>query len=228
MVEIVLAFEDEFHIEIPDEDAEKIGVGEAVDYIKAHADESDKLPDEAPTPGRFAEGGPEVGPRSDEKELPVAMKAETAIGELPRVLMLSAAESCTGGLVADRITDVSGSSDYFMGGAVTIRTRQNPLPAGSARRLRIPRCGQRALRPGHGQGARQAFDTDVSISTTGIAGPGGATAQKPSGSGRRSGRFSRRDPGRHLQVHAGDRRQVKEAGGGGRLLDLLLEVLRGL
>ena len=41
MVEIVLAFEDEFHIEIPDEDAEKISrVGEAVDYIKAHADES--------------------------------------------------------------------------------------------------------------------------------------------------------------------------------------------
>jgi acyl carrier protein len=40
MVEIVLAFEDEFHIEIPDEDAEKISrVGEAVDYIKAHMEE---------------------------------------------------------------------------------------------------------------------------------------------------------------------------------------------
>lgn len=40
MVEIVLAFEDEFHIEIPDEDAEKISrVGEAVDYIKAHQEE---------------------------------------------------------------------------------------------------------------------------------------------------------------------------------------------
>ena len=49
-----------------------------------------------------------------------AMKIEKLIGDLlrERGWTLSIAESCTGGLICDRITDVSGSSDYFMGGMV--------------------------------------------------------------------------------------------------------------
>jgi PncC family amidohydrolase len=95
---------------------------------------------------------------------------------------LGIAESCTGGLVCDRITNVSGSSDYFMGGMVNYSNESK------ARHLGIPleyikRYG--AVSPQvakkMAQGVRKAFHTTFGLSTTGVAGPTGGTKRSPVG-----------------------------------------------
>jgi PncC family amidohydrolase len=95
---------------------------------------------------------------------------------------LSIAESCTGGLISDRITDVSGSSDYFMGGMVNYSNESK------ARHLGIPlnyikRHG--AVSPQvakkMAQGVRKTFNTTFGLSTTGVAGPTGGTKRSPIG-----------------------------------------------
>ena len=112
------------------------------------------------------------------------MKLEKRIGDLLRNKgwTLAIAESCTGGLICDRITNVSGSSDYFEGGMVTYSNESK------ARHLGIPleyikRCGavspQVAKRMA--QGVRKAFQTTTGLSTTGVAGPTGGTKRSPIG-----------------------------------------------
>jgi PncC family amidohydrolase len=95
---------------------------------------------------------------------------------------LSIAESCTGGLICDRITNVSGSSDYFEGGMVTYSNESK------AKHLGIPldyikRYG--AVSPQvaskMAQGVRKAFNTTFGLSTTGVAGPTGGTKRSPIG-----------------------------------------------
>jgi nicotinamide-nucleotide amidase len=109
---------------------------------------------------------------------------EKTIGELlrERRSTLAIAESCTGGLICDRITDVSGSSDYFMGGMVTYSN------ASKAKHLGIPldyikRYG--AVSPQvakkMAQGVRKTFTTTFGLSTTGVAGPTGGTKRSPVG-----------------------------------------------
>ena len=113
-----------------------------------------------------------------------ATTLEEALGNLlrERGLHLTAAESCTGGLLAKRITDVSGSSDYFLGGLVTY------ADAAKTALLGVPE----ALLTAHGAvsepvaaamatGALVRMGADVALSITGIAGPGGGTAAKPVG-----------------------------------------------
>jgi PncC family amidohydrolase len=95
---------------------------------------------------------------------------------------VAVAESCTGGAVAARIVSVSGSSDYFMGGIVSYsnasKQRLLGVPAEilASRGAVSPECAAAMA-----EGARRAFRADVAVSTTGIAGPGGATARKPVG-----------------------------------------------
>jgi nicotinamide-nucleotide amidase len=112
------------------------------------------------------------------------MKLEKRIGDLlkNKGWTLAIAESCTGGLVCDRITDVSGSSDYFMGGMVTYSN------ASKANHLGIPldyigRYG--AVSPQvakkMAQGVRKTFNTTFGLSTTGVAGPTGGTKRSPVG-----------------------------------------------
>jgi len=112
------------------------------------------------------------------------MKLEKTIGDHLRNKgwTLSIAESCTGGLISDRITDVSGSSDYFEGGMVTYSNKSK------AKHLRIPleyikRYG--AVSPQvakkMAQGVRKAFNTTFGLSTTGVAGPTGGTKRSPVG-----------------------------------------------
>ena len=112
------------------------------------------------------------------------MKLEKLIGDLLRRKgwTLSIAESCTGGLICDRITDVPGSSDYFMGGMVNYSNESK------ARHLGVPLNDIKK----HGavsslvarkmaQGVMKTFHTTFGVSTTGIAGPTGGTRKKPVG-----------------------------------------------
>jgi nicotinamide-nucleotide amidase len=109
---------------------------------------------------------------------------ERVVGELLRArgATLATAESCTGGLVAERLTRVPGSSDYFLGGAVAYSNEMK------TRLLGVPE----ALLAAHGAvsepvaramaaGARAAFGADFAVAVTGVAGPGGGSDEKPVG-----------------------------------------------
>jgi len=112
------------------------------------------------------------------------MKLEKAIGNRLREKgwTLSIAESCTGGLVCDRITNVSGSSDYFMGGMVTYSNESKAehlsIPLGFIKKYGAvsPQVARRMA-----QGVRKAFHTTFGLSTTGVAGPTGGTKRSPIG-----------------------------------------------
>ena len=112
------------------------------------------------------------------------MKLENMIGDLLRDKgwTLSIAESCTGGLVSDLITNVSGSSDYFEGGIVTYSNRAKiehlGVPSKSIERYGAV-SSQVAI--AMAQGVRKAFHTTFGVSITGIAGPGGGSRKKPVG-----------------------------------------------
>jgi nicotinamide-nucleotide amidase len=109
---------------------------------------------------------------------------EVEVGRLlrERGLTVGVAESCTGGLVGHRLTNVAGSSDYFRG---AIAAYANPVKEET---LGVPR----ALLERHGavseevaaamaEGARRVLGVDVAVATTGIAGPDGGSADKPVG-----------------------------------------------
>lgn len=99
-----------------------------------------------------------------------------------RGLTLATAESCTGGLIGHRITEVAGSSDYYVGSIVAY---SNEI---KARLLHVSRdtlaehgAVSRATALEMARGARAALSVDLALSVTGIAGPGGGTFEKPVG-----------------------------------------------
>ncbi len=109
---------------------------------------------------------------------------EEVVGALlrSRRLTIACAESCTGGLIGHRLTDVPGSSDYFLESAVVYGNRAK------IRRLGVPA----ALIDRHGAvsapvaramalGIRRTSGADLGLAVTGVAGPGGGTARKPVG-----------------------------------------------
>jgi nicotinamide-nucleotide amidase len=95
---------------------------------------------------------------------------------------LAVAESCTGGLVADRITNIAGSSDYFLGGIVAYANaaKENLLGVSPDTLLAHGAVSQETAIE-MAVGVRRAFGADLSLSVTGIAGPGGAQPDKPVG-----------------------------------------------
>jgi len=97
-------------------------------------------------------------------------------------LTIASCESCTGGNVAGRLTDRPGSSAYVLGGLVTYSNEAKTTLAGVPSAL-IQEHG--AVSPqvalAMAQGVREVFGADVGISTTGVAGPGGGTPEKPVG-----------------------------------------------
>ena len=92
-----------------------------------------------------------------------------------RDLKLALAESCTGGLLGSLITDVPGSSDYFLGSAVTYAysAKETILGVGKETLAEHGAVSPQAAAE-MAQGARRLFGADLALSVTGIAGPTGA------------------------------------------------------
>ena len=95
---------------------------------------------------------------------------------------LVTAESCTGGLIASRITDVSGSSAYFLGGIVAYSYEVKAALLGvSWDTLNNKGAVSRETVIEMARGARNILKADIAVSVSGIAGPGGGTPDKPVG-----------------------------------------------
>ncbi len=156
----------------------------------------------------------------------LTVKLEKLIGDRLREKgwTVSIAESCTGGLVCDRITDVSGSSDYFMGGMVTYsnesKTKHLGVPLDDIKKYGAvsPQVARKMA-----QGVRRAFNTTFGLSTTGVAGPTGGTKRSPVGRV-----FIGLAVGRKVWVKKldlkGSRRQIKEKATR-RILHFFCEIL---
>jgi nicotinamide-nucleotide amidase len=109
---------------------------------------------------------------------------EEVVGSLLRQAKksLSIAESCTGGLLGHRITNVSGSSDYFLQGVLTYSNDSKTRILGVSSDL-INRHGavSREVAEAMAVGIRERSGSDIGISITGIAGPEGGSPEKPTG-----------------------------------------------
>jgi nicotinamide-nucleotide amidase len=114
-----------------------------------------------------------------------SLDGETIDEQVAKLLQgrrLGLAESCSGGLLAARITNVPGASDYFAGSAVTYSYEAKEellgVPKGVLEEFGAvsPQAAEAMTK-----GALERFDADVALSITGIAGPGGGTDEKPVG-----------------------------------------------
>ncbi|HYJ84449.1 MAG TPA: competence/damage-inducible protein A [Pyrinomonadaceae bacterium] len=95
---------------------------------------------------------------------------------------LSVAESCTGGLIAQRLTEVPGSSKYFIEGAVTYSNEAKTRRLGVEPALILEHGAVSApVAEAMAEGIRQRAKTDFGLAVTGIAGPGGGSEEKPVG-----------------------------------------------
>jgi nicotinamide-nucleotide amidase len=113
--------------------------------------------------------------------------AETLEGVVGKLLLsneqtLAVAESCTGGLIGHRLTQISGSSEYFLEGAVTYSNQAKH------KRLRVAQelldengAVSREVALAMAEGIRNTASADIGLAVTGIAGPTGGTEQKPVG-----------------------------------------------
>jgi len=109
---------------------------------------------------------------------------EDAVGKLllEKKLTIAVAESCTGGLITDLITNVSGSSGYFEHGVVAY-SNKSKIETLSVSQDLINKHGSvsKEVAEAMAVGIRKAAGTDIGLSTTGIAGPTGGTPEKPVG-----------------------------------------------
>src|SRR5204862_6552811 len=97
---------------------------------------------------------------------------------------ISTAESCTGGLLAERLTNVSGSSRYFMSGIVTYSNESKMELAGiPPLLLEMQGAVSAEVAQGLAEGVRQRANTTIGVGSTGIAGPPGGSDAKPVGTG---------------------------------------------
>ncbi len=109
---------------------------------------------------------------------------EQVVGRLlaDRHLTISVAESCTGGALADRITNVSGSSAYFERGVVVYSNRSKTQILGVPDELiQLHGAVSKEVAQAMASGIRSVAGTDIGVSTTGIAGPTGGSPEKPVG-----------------------------------------------
>lgn len=151
------------------------------------------------------------------------------LGELLRARgwRMCAAESCTGGLILHRLTNIPGSSDYVLGGVVAYANAvKHSLLGVSAQTLERHGAVSAQTAEAMARGVLAQFGADLAISVTGIAGPGGGSADKPVGTTfiavvLRDGRL-------RVEQHLwpGDRLAIKTASAD-RALDLAALVLGG-
>ena len=115
-----------------------------------------------------------------EEDIPL----EVIVGELlkKKNLTVSTAESCTGGSIAARLTSIAGSSEYFNGGIVAYsnEVKMNLLHV-SPETLEVYGAVSEQTVIEMVKGAMKALKTDCAVATSGIAGPGGGTPEKPVG-----------------------------------------------
>lgn len=139
-------------------------------------------------------------------------EAETLAATLSgRGMTMCCAESCTGGLISACMTDMPGSSAYFLGGAVTYsnESKERVLGVSHGTLLAHGAVSEETARE-MALGAARLYGADVSVAVTGIAGPGGATPEKPVGLVHMAvSDGSRTVASRH--IFEGDRQQVRES-----------------
>jgi nicotinamide-nucleotide amidase len=136
---------------------------------------------------------------------------------------LATAESCTGGLVAARLTSVPGASDVFRGGIVAYDNEVKTARLGVPEEILVAHGAvARETAAAMAEGAREALGADVAVADTGIAGPGGGTAEKPVGLVYLHASGSEGELARELQL-PGDRDAVR-----GRATAAALHLLRAL
>lgn len=113
-------------------------------------------------------------PRSEAIELIGVLRSEG--------LRMSAAESCTGGMIGCMMTSVPGSSDVFLGSAVTYsnEAKESILKVSHRTLLEHGAVSEQTARE-MALGSIEAYGSDIAVAVTGIAGPGGATDTKPVG-----------------------------------------------
>ncbi len=143
-----------------------------------------------------------------------------------RGLKLALAESCTGGLIGHRVTNVSGSSEYFTGGVVaySYEAKVNTLGVSWDTLNGFGAVSSETVLE-MARGAKKLLDADIAVSVSGIAGPGGGTDDKPVGTtwiglSTNDGEWS------HEFHFDGDRDQNK-ASSANAALQVLLDYLQG-
>jgi nicotinamide-nucleotide amidase len=126
----------------------------------------------------FSEDGSTV----DEQVAALLRGSRSGSGPSVSTRTLAVAESCTGGLMAARLTELAGSSEYFRGAIVAYSNEAKIAQVGVAKEL-IDEHGavSEEVAQALAEGARARLGTDVGVGITGVAGPGGGTELKPVG-----------------------------------------------
>ena len=134
---------------------------------------------------------------------------------------LSTAESCTGGLIAKYCTDLAGSSDWFDRGFITYsNAAKHDMLGVSSALIESYGAVSEPVAVAMVQGALQHSLADYAVAVTGVAGPGGGSAEKPVG----TVWIAVAGPGQHVARRyqfEGDRESVREATASQALLDLI-------
>jgi PncC family amidohydrolase len=155
--------------------------------------------------------------------------AEVRVGAKMKelVLTVAVAESVTGGLIGSRLTDVAGSSEYFMGGVVAYSNDAKVKLLG-VKRETLAEYGAVSERTASemAEGVRRSFGTDIGLAVSGIAGPGGATKDKPVGLMWMA--VSAKDYSKARSIRLSGNRLKNKAGTAEEVLKLLEEYLDSL
>ncbi|NDJ60875.1 MAG: CinA family protein [Chloroflexi bacterium] len=157
------------------------------------------------------------------------VRLEAQVGAALRALgwTICAAESCTGGLLLHRVTNIPGSSAYVLGGVVAYANEVKELLLHVRRETMIEYGAVSAETAEEmARGALDIFGTTLAVSITGIAGPGGGSPEKPVGLTYIG--LARKDNGVMVQRHFwdGDREGIKQASAGAAL-QVILEAAAG-
>ena len=115
-------------------------------------------------------------------DVPKLLARELGRALRSRALTIAVAESCTGGRLGDLLTNVPGSSDYFMGGVISYTNRAKAELLGVSKKSMAQKgaVSEEVARQ-MASGVRKALHAKIGVGITGIAGPSGGTPRKPVG-----------------------------------------------